>query len=299
MSGVKVTVVIVNYNTRKLLAQCLDSIRAQTRDVTYEVVVVDNASMDGSVQMVAELYPWVRVVANDENAGFGRANNAGAAIATGTYLFFLNSDTILQNNAIRLFVDFYEKSAEPPGVLGCMLRNAHGRYTNSYWYFPSYGRLLRARLDKIFLIPDRRAPHDFHRTFSVDFVIGADMFMRRQVFERCGGFDERFFMNYEETDLQKEVVALGYRNYIIEGPRIVHLEGGSGKAKMASRLRVERSMYQYFAKHGGSRLALVAFYAAYTLLGLFSLPRYSAAENRRYLKRVLCEFSTLVLGSGH
>jgi GT2 family glycosyltransferase len=177
-----------------------------------------------------------------------------------------------------------------------MLRNAQGHYANSYWYFPSYWRLLRARLDKLFLIPDRRAPHDSCRTFQVDFITGADMFMHRDVFKECGGFDARYFMNYEETDLQKTVVSHGYHNYIIDGPQITHLEGGSGKARMASRIRVERSMYQYFAKHGGRRLALFAFYVVYSILGMLSFPKYQARENREYAWNVAFQFSALVLG---
>lgn len=292
-----VSIVIVNYNTRQLLADCLESIAEKTKGASYEVIVVDNDSADGSVEMLAERFPEVRAIRSGGNIGFGRANNLGAAAARGRYLFFLNSDTILLNDAVGGFLAFAESRPEGLGVIGCMLLNAERRHTNSFWFFPNYRRLLASRLTKLFFLKDRDRPEDIGATFEVDFITGADMFVSRAAFEEVGGFDPRFFMYYEETDLQLRLVQRGRHNYIVDGPAIVHLEGGSGKAKIGSRLRFERSMYLYFAKHGKSRAALFAFYATYSFLGIFSAPKYTRQENATYFAGVLGEMPRLIFGA--
>jgi GT2 family glycosyltransferase len=296
MSGIDVSVVIVNYNTRALLADCLDSIREKAWGPRREIIVVDNASSDGSREFIRERYPEVRLVESGENLGFGRANNLGAAEARGKYLFLLNSDTLLLNDAIGLFFDYAEAhQAEALGAIGCLLQKPTHQRANSFGAFPSPGRRLMERWRLVFFLkdPERRVPEG--SAFDVDFVTGADLFLSRALFLEAGGFDPRFFMNYEETDLQKRLAEGGRRNRIIPGPRIVHLEGGGGSPSMEARLREERSMYLYFAKHGKSRFGLFAFYLAFTLTGALSIPKHSVSDNVRYFRRVLAEMPRIVM----
>lgn len=296
MSGIDVSVVIVNYNTKALLADCLDSIREKAQAARREVLVVDNASSDGSREYIRERYPEVRLVESGENLGFGRANNLGAAEARGKYLFFLNSDTVLLNDAIELFFDYAEAhSGEALGALGCLLLKPSLRRANSFGAFPSPGRRLLERWRLVFFLKDPERRTQEGSAFDVDFVTGADLFLPRALFLEAGGFDPRFFMNYEETDLQKRLAEGGRRNRIIPGPRIVHLEGGGGPPSMEARLREERSMYLYFAKRGKSRLGLFAFYLAFTLTGILSIPKYSVSDNVRYFRRVLTEMPRIVM----
>lgn len=125
-----VSIIIVNYNTKKLLADCLASIYEQTNDIDFEVIVSDNASVDGSIEMLKADFPQVILIENNVNLGFGAANNRGLAIAKGKYIFYLNSDTILLNNSVKIFFDYWEKNGEKDniGALGGALFSADMKY---------------------------------------------------------------------------------------------------------------------------------------------------------------------------
>ena len=226
---IDVSVVLVNYRKADLTDACIDSIMQHTADVRYEIIVVDNASGDGSAEHLRARFPSVSIIESPENVGFGSGNNLGADQATGKYLFFLNNDTIVHNNAIKMLYDFYEQSMDPHlGVVGCFLLNPDGTPGHSVGDFPNvwiepvataFRRLLG--LQKENQIPaDKSVVH-------VDFVSGADMFFDRAIYDRHGGFDPAFFMFYEETELQHRYSSHGYRNYAIRGPEITHLEGRS------------------------------------------------------------------------
>ena len=129
-----VSIIIVNYNTKKLLSDCLKSIYEQTKDLEFEVIVSDNGSTDGSIEMLKSDFPQVILIENNANLGFGTANNRGLSVAKGKYIFYLNSDTILKNNAVKYFFDFWENSPEPEkiGGLGANLLNSAGETIHSY-----------------------------------------------------------------------------------------------------------------------------------------------------------------------
>jgi hypothetical protein len=296
MTRMDVSVIIVNYNTRRLLSACVDSIRARTKDVSYEIIVVDNASSDGSREMLLERYPEVRLVANTENLGFGEANNRGARSAKGSHLFFLNSDTVFLNNALKEFLDFSLAARGRVGAVGCLLSKGDGRLSNSWGDFPTYSTLLWYRLGYLISRRSPRPPAPGAREAAVDFVTGADLFMEKAVFESVGGFDRLFFLYYEETDLQKRLARQGYRNYILAAPRIAHLEGGSVNQRMRARIMQEDSMYKYFAKHRGRGAGLWAFYLAYSLTSFLSIPKYRAEENLAYFRNVFSGIPRILAG---
>ncbi len=233
-----VSIIIVNYNTKRLTCQCIDSIIEKTEGVSFEIIVVDNNSTDGSQELLSHDNRIVFIEAG-ENLGFGKANNLGFKKSTGKYLFFLNSDTILLNNALLYFFDFYESFKGRIGGVGCLLENDKGFHIHSYADFPCLKSVLCgfcvAFLSKI---SNKRTKVDIDKAvktneyFFVDYVTGADLFVDRKIVEQYGAFDPDFFMYYEETEMQKRWNKNGYKSVIIREPRIIHLEGCSvGKQK--------------------------------------------------------------------
>lgn len=230
-----VSIIIVNYNTKDLTSSCIDSVFEQTKDVKFEVILVDNDSKDGSCEIFAN-DKRITFVETGGNIGFGRANNMGLRKAKGEYIFFLNSDTLLVNNAIKEFYDFAEKHKEwNLGGIGCLLESADGRRIHSFAAFPT----LRRELCNYFIAPFYKIFHlTYHRYdttkddttkdwFVVDYVTGADLFVSRKVIDECGAFDSDFFMYFEETEMQHRWTKHGYPSIIIKTPRIIHLEGGT------------------------------------------------------------------------
>lgn len=262
-----VSVIIVNYNTRQMTCDCLHSIRMHTKDINYEVIVVDNASTDGSVEHIKTHFDGIRVISSDRNLGFGKANNKGALEARGKYLFFLNSDTLLLNNAIHFFYNYMERNKEV-GAVGGILLNEQGQVSFSYNRFPSPQTEIKYVLNKIFRRPTIPIPPS--QPVFVDFISGADLFIPKVIFEQLNGFDPEFFMYYEEVDLQKRMELLGLKRIILPGVRIIHLEGGSFASKRLTFSRfllAQKSFNRYIAKHyrGGAKLGFR------TLMGILRL----------------------------
>lgn len=229
-----VSVIIVNYNTKELIKNCLKSIYEKTKDINFEIIVSDNASTDGSQEMIKQEFPNVILIENNQNLGFGAANNKGLKIAKGKYIFYLNSDTLLLNNALKYFFDYWENSydKENIGCLGSMLLNPDESFSNSYHVFPNskscLNFLIRVTASSFHLKKIIKTKPKNKSAFYglVDFVVGADMFLKN---DEKAYFDERFFLYYEETDLQFQLMKKNKKRIIIEGPRIVHLEGASSK----------------------------------------------------------------------
>lgn len=222
-----VSIIIVNYNTKKLLCDCLDSIKKHVSNLIYEIIVVDNDSQDGSMIFLEKYYPWVKLINSGGNLGFGRANNLGIDIAQGKYVFFLNSDTILLNNAVKIFFDYYEDSTDKLGALGGVLHDENGNINNSFGEFLSIKSELRYKWRKI---KERiNGKSYFYNDYigNVDFICGADLFVCKNVLDEVGVFDPDFFMYYEETELQMRMAKSGYIRSIINGTNIIHLDGGS------------------------------------------------------------------------
>ena len=256
----EVSVIVVNYNTKEVTKDCIDSIFSHTSDVSFEVILVDNSSTDGSIELF-EHDKRIFFIKNDMNVGFGNANNVGIAKATGKYLFFLNSDTYFLNNAIKVFYDFAETHQEEQiGAIGCLLRKRDGSYCHSYAPFPSINvEILKPILLPISRMigkpwcyldkPSFKAPY-----MPVDYVTGADLFVKKELVDQYGAFDPDFFMYYEESEMQYRWTKAGFVNYIISMPQIVHLEGCSNfQAKSMGRntnkeLIVFKSMFLYMKK---------------------------------------------------
>ena len=227
-----VSIIIVNYNTSTLVLDCVDSIYSFTKNVSFEIIVVDNKSTDNSLSSLQRDNRFI-LIKSDKNLGFGKANNLGYKYSHGKYIFLLNSDTILLNNAILYFFDNMEKLPKSIACIGCRLLNKEGHLVYSYgtWNRMTMGNSLKLAFYAFFF---------YHKSFTgidllknnnkivfVDIVLGADLFIRRDVIEKFGFFDPRFFMYDEESDLQHTYLLHGYHSAIISGPKIVHLEGKS------------------------------------------------------------------------
>lgn len=234
-----VSIIIVNYNTRELTRNCLRSIYEQTKDVAFEVIVSDNGSIDGSIEMIKSDFPHVILIENNANIGFGAANNRGLDIASGKYIFYLNSDTVLLNNAVKMFFDFWEnaENKDEIGALGAALLNENMKQIHSGGPFKDYNYLvkllfkmhIRHILKSLVCILHLRRffiPKEYEEFVSVKigetdgFITGADLFLRNNDFAR---FDEKYFMYCEETDLQLRLKDNGLKRYIIAEPKIQHL----------------------------------------------------------------------------
>ncbi|WP_297062973.1 glycosyltransferase family 2 protein [uncultured Duncaniella sp.] len=257
-----VSIVIVNYNTKLLLKDCLDSIQSKTLGCHYEIIVVDNASKDDSVDMVKCEYPNVILIESNENLGFGRANNLGTKQAKGKYLFYLNSDTVLLNDAVSEFFRFAESAEEKLGALGCILTGPDGNTCHSYGKMITPGYELKTAIARYlrFLKPRwLTMPDKVKKPLSVDYITGADLFVPREVFEKTRGFDPDYFMYCEEVDWQKRMDNLNLKRFIIPGPEIIHLEGGSDttKTKSWSKSRIsniQKSRRIFYQKHFNKKI---------------------------------------------
>lgn len=216
-----VSVIIVNYNTKNLTADCIRSVIDKTSGVDYEIILVDNASTDGSKEQF-ENDARLKYIYSDKNGGFGYGNNLGMKIARGKYLFLLNSDTVLLNNAIREFFEYAEGHDEKR-VYCCYLKGDAMQYVCSFFYFPAF---TIAEFLKRILHIKKYLPIDYENK-QVECVSGADMFIPRSAIDTVGGFDERIFLYGEEGELQYRMKKAGYTGYILNMPKIQHLEGQS------------------------------------------------------------------------
>ncbi len=249
-----VSIIIVNYNTKDLLFNCLSSIYKNTKDIVFEVIVSDNCSKDGSIEMIRDFFPQVILIENKENLGFGAANNRGLNIANGKYIFYLNSDTILLNNAVKLFFDYWENSYDKNnlGALGCLLLDEEGNPNHFGDSFPIFEHDLSELIHSIYGFSKHVINHIVFRKplplytpstiekykGDIDYIIGADLFLKN---DKHAYFDEDFFMYCEETYLQYLLAKNNKKRIIIEGPEIIHLEGKSSKKVISDLLHKETS----------------------------------------------------------
>jgi len=258
-----VSAIVVSYNTRQMTLDCLRSLQADLAAVASEIIVVDNASTDGSPAAIRAADPQIKVFENTANRGFGAANNQGMRAATGDFFLLLNSDAFPKPGAVAAMLRCMKDYPEA-GVVGPHLLNADGTTQRSCFRFPSP---LRAWLENFWIsaiVPNtwawgdwRRWAHDQER--RVDFVIGACMLLRRQVFEQTGGFDESFFMYAEEADWQKRILQHGWTVRFTPAAQVTHLGGASGAAEPEGVKRRFFDGHDYYElkHHGFAGLALM------------------------------------------
>lgn len=233
----KVSIIIVTYNTKVLTDECIRSVQNFTNSIAYEIILVDNASTDGS-KAFFETRPDITYIYSPENLGFGRANNLGIEKAAGEFVLFLNSDTLLKENSLKKMCDFFSKYEENLniGSLGCRLVDSEGQFNGDGSVMPNCRTEMERHKSVIPFVKYfakqeiKTVPAVTKNHYEIGYVIGADLMMKTRLFRELNGFDPDYFMYYEESDLQFRMKALGYKAYIYADTEIIHLEDGSGKA---------------------------------------------------------------------
>jgi N-acetylglucosaminyl-diphospho-decaprenol L-rhamnosyltransferase len=270
---------IVSWNTRRLLEDCLRSVYDTTDGIEFEVIVVDNASSDGSAEMTSEQFPQARLLKNDSNLGFSRANNRALEVSSGRYFMLLNSDTVCYQDSLAGMVRFLNQTPAA-GAAGPMVLNPDGSLQYSWARFPSMANEVLGRLDRT--IPGVPVPprtvDDVANTgpFQTDWVGGCAMVLRKEAIEAVGPMDESLFMYCEETDWCRRLHDAGWQVWVNPCCRITHYGGASSaRASDAVVANLLRSKSAYFTKHHGR--------AAGVLLRGALWSRYRAAKLARRL----------------
>ena len=249
---IDISVIIVNWNAKNLLRDCLNSLYKTVSNLVCEVVVVDNASSDGSVAMLETEFPSAIRIVNTENKGFGAANNQALAIMKGKYALLLNTDTVLTPEAVNKLWNFCEANDKAAIVCGQLL-NADGSKQNSIASFPGLLTLAANTSLLEYLFPGRYPSKRYKHTspIEVDSAIGACMMIRKKALDEAGAFDERYFFFFEETDLAYTMRLQGWKIYQVPDAFIYHLQGQSVGNNISSRIEFYRSRYQFFRKWHG------------------------------------------------
>ncbi len=259
----KLSIIIVSYNTRELLRSCLESIFQQASPDDTDIIVVDNASADGSRDMVKELYPRVHLIASNKNLGFAAANNLGLKESKSPYVLFLNPDVVVLPGAFTRPLKYLDQHSDV-AVVGCKIMSPDGSVQQSAREFPTLWTLFleNSFLYKFFSHSGVfRNPWvtDVDREQEVDVVKGAFLLVKRSVLDSVGTMDERFFLYSEEQDLCRRVKQAGWKIVYLPIPAITHFEGGSSQpGPDSAKLLVFESEYRYFVKHHGVAFAKAA-----------------------------------------
>jgi asparagine synthase (glutamine-hydrolysing) len=308
------SVIVVNWNTRERLRDCLASVRKHLSRLDHEVIVVDNASSDGSPEMVESEFPEVRLVRNDRNVGFGRGNNQAMAIAGGRWLLLLNSDTMLVDDSVDVLFERVQREPDL-GIAQCRLNFPDGRVQHTAYRFPSLGLALVEDLGFYKLMPKARVGPmllsgywHYAEERDVDWVAGAFMLLPREVYAETGGFDERLFMYGEDMEWCHRIRDLGWRIRYYPQAQVTHIDHASadlrwGDERIAICLRRRYDIYRERSGRPRASLlmalnlagaALRLYYYSVRALGGPRAQAYS--EMRTYTAKTLRELFALAVG---
>jgi GT2 family glycosyltransferase len=265
-----VTVIIVNYNTKSLLRECLTSVYRETKEVKYEVFVVDNRSEDGSPDMVQEEFPMVNLIRNERNVGFAAGNNIAIKKGSGRYFLLLNPDTRLVNNTMKILVDYMDEHSDV-GATGSMLLDQDMNVQTVCRKFSNFlneiGELIpvlnRFQFDWMSrnYHPDR---FDYRSTGETDYVQGACLMVRKEVVDTVGPLDERFFMYSEEEDWCFRIKKHGWKVMYVSSAIILHYIGMSTRQRSDEMFReLYHSKLKFFMKNRGH---ITAYLLRFTLM---------------------------------
>lgn len=298
-----VSIIIVNYNTKNLLKNCLTSIYRQVKEISFEIIVSDNGSTDGSQELITSNFPEVILIENNANLGFGAANNKALQIAKGNFIFYLNSDTILLNNAPSIFLNYWNANyaTQNLGAIGANLLDKENNVIHSSGEFAGYKlsikQLLKMGITNFALsifyilhISPAKFTHSEKCPFytgPVDYITGADLFLKNDSFAK---YDENFFLYFEEADLQRHMSLQKKNRMLIDGPLIQHLCGGtvgndfSIKRKASfSRIQFELSRIKFLKKYNSNSFLL---FITKLLVTINWLNPFLFGNTKHYLKQL-------------
>lgn len=287
----ELSVIVVSYNVRQLLLDCIKSVIDTCGGINYEIIVVDNTSSDGSVDAVRDSFPQVRVIANKDNAGFARANNQGYEVSRGEYILLLNPDTIVKPGAIQSVLDFL-KNTPDAGLAGCRLLNPDGSLQKSIRWFPS----LRAHISGIFFIDRLVYPHAWRMThyrrspFTIDYCSGAFMMVRKEVLGSMPILNPEYFMYSEEKDLSLRLRRKGWKTYFVPYGEVIHFGGQSTRLMPEQMyLQLQKSQLQFFSLSykGAYKWALIfTWWLVLSASFIASIP-FAFTDHGRYRMRLM------------
>lgn len=251
------SVIITSFNTKQILLDCLDTIIKYTKGVSYEIIIVENGSKDGSLEAIskyAKTNNQVTLIDAKENTGFGKGANIGVKNATGKYLLFLNSDTLFFENSLKKTLDFIRKKPKL-GVYSCQLLNKDQTFQPSGGHFPTLLNVLAWQffIDDLpainSLIPSFHPSESaFDKNKKTDWVTGAYMVVPKDIFNKVNGFDENIFMYTEEMEITYRIKQLGLRTYLDKSHSIIHLGGASSGSYLALTSEIKNMIY-FWKKH--------------------------------------------------
>ena len=253
----ELSVIIVNYNAKGLLHKCLKAIFEDKSRKQVEVFLIDNASFDKSAEMVKENFPQVKMVANQKNLGFARGANQGIKLSQGKYVFLLNPDAYVKADQMDKMIDFMEENKEI-GVCGPMMTDEQGNLQYSCRRFPSYLTSICSSQSLLFRCFPRNPlsrnyllTKDSHREqMEVDWVSGSALLARKDVLDKIGGLDEKFFMYVEDVDLCYRVKKAGWKVFYFPNAKVQHLIGSSTKKEKPKMIiQHHKSIYYFYQKH--------------------------------------------------
>ncbi len=230
-----VSVIIVNYNTKDLTVNCIKSIYASESKYSFEIILVDNASTDGTVDAIRDLFPQVRIVENTENVGFARANNQAAEITAGRYLYVLNSDTEIEKDVIENVVSYGDVNPDV-GVVGTKVVFPDGKLYGNFYKFQTFFTefmfftvwLIKSKHWSIFHL-NKYNEYSDSEAFEVDVISGCSMFVKRKVYEKIELFDDKFFMYYEDGEFCYRAKKNRFLTIYLPTTFITHIHKGSVK----------------------------------------------------------------------
>ena len=311
MQALDLSVIIANYNGEPWLEDCLKSLHIQADGLACEVIVVDNASQDKSVDLLRRSFPWVQVVVNTENVGFARANNQGIALAQGRHILLLNNDTVFQSGLAEMlaFLDRHPGC----GAVGPQMLDGLGRPRGSWGYFPTLGRLAATMLliDRLPLIHSRfhpllvrpSRPEFFHPARPVDWASGACLLIRRDVLEHVGLLDTHYFMYGEDVEWCYRVWQAGCQVWVLPTAQFIHYGAGgqewrNWKGPLAT-IYTYKGFFHFFRKHRPvwQRVSLrftLAVGAGLRLLGGFGLYLCMPTASRERARQVIGAYSQVL-----
>jgi len=289
------SIVIVSYNTRMLLAQCLDSIIKETPSLVFEIIVVDNNSEDGTQEMLARTFPQVKVLVNKENWGFAAANNRGIQAAIGDYVLLLNPDTVILHGAIEKTFEFLSSHTKA-GIVGCKLWFPDGSLQRSVRSFPNVWNVF-CEATFLYLVPWFKwtsqftlSNVDYNSERTVDWVCGAYMMMRRELVDRIGFLDEQFYMYTEEVDYCFRAWQAEYEVWFIPQAEVIHHWAGVSNPSRRAFIWSNLSQMLFFQKHfsGLKKYAVISLKYAGIVL---RIPVYFIAGVLSFNKKLIAKAS--------
>lgn len=290
----KLSIVIVNYNVQHFLEQCLQSVRKALKNIPAEIFVVDNGSVDGSVEIIKQKFHEVKLIVNEKNLGFSRANNQAIKQARGEYILLLNPDTVVQEDTFEKTLRFMDEHPDAGG-LGVMMLDGKGNF------LPESKRGLPTPLVAFykifglsFLFPESKKFGKYHlgyldknKIHEVDVLAGAFMLIRKAVLDKIGLLDETFFMYGEDIDLSYRITQAGYKNYYFPETRIIHYKGESTKKSSLNYVLVFYNAMGIFArKHFTKNRAKIFSFLIYTAIAF----RASIALVKRFITQIFVPF---------